>query len=426
MKAYILKTKTSIPPFMDDVSEAYFVHETLAQAQDRALRKYGFEPVRIEKSTEINDDDYLLIFDWVYFSERAVRMFKRVLKRSDPGTKVLALTKSLSTQQPSALQGVVEEVSPDGEEIFLYDFYYVKGTKLVQGGPGEIRDALLADAERLVVPKREGRLRLRRPSVDAGQSQTQSFIELPITSTVVMHVKSWVHILWLNSLALGIHWMETIREHRGWMTGVVLRSFPWRSRYKFLKRMVRKGSNCKIHPSAYLEGCILGDNVEVGANATVRFSFVGDNAVISDGAGITNSVIGQGAFIREKSVVVGSVIYPEATIDNLKLQVSMVGKRSFMTFWFNFIDAKFEGDIMVDVAGGERGPVDTHFLGSCVGHDVVLMGKTLVHPGRAIPNGYKVVMRPDEAISEIPRDLPERTPLMRDERGKLVVFPSSN
>jgi len=422
MKAYILNTNTEIPPFGDPVSQIPFVHETLAESQDRALRRFGCEPVRVDSADQINDTRYLLLFDKVYISERMLRSFLRELRNAEPGTKVLAVTKSLSTEQPRALQDIVEEISADGDEILLYDVYRVDGTALPDGPAEVVKQTLLREAERLVTPKREGRIRIRRPSVEAGQSQSQAYIEFPLTSSVVMHINSWVHILWLNNLALGIHWVETIRRHSLWLFGVTMRCFPWRNRFKFLRKMVRKGKNCKIHPSAYIEGCILGDNVEVGARASVRFSFIGDNVVISDGSTIANTVVGKDAFIREKTLLVSCVIYPEAVVDNLRMQMSVVGRRATISQWFTFVDAKFEGKIMVDVAGGGRGAIDTNFLGSCAGHEVELVGKNLMHPGRAIPNGYRITMRPDEAIVEVPKGFPERTPLVRDERGSLVPF----
>ena len=68
-------------------------------------------------------------------------------------------------------------------------------------------------APRLVVGKREIVREVRMPIVGDAESVKTLY---PITSTVAAHIEHWVHVLWLNQLAFGILWGETVRAHKLW------------------------------------------------------------------------------------------------------------------------------------------------------------------------------------------------------------------
>jgi len=102
----------------------------------------------------------------------------------------------------------------------------------------------------------------------------------------------------------------------------------------------------------------------------------------------------------------------------VRTQMSIFGRKSHVGMWCSFLDAKFLGEVMVE-HHGRLVSSGTSFLGSCIGHDCTMIGKVLIMPGRAVPNGTFMVMRPDECIVEIPADLPPGVPMIRD-NGHLV------
>jgi hypothetical protein len=53
-------------------------------------------------------------------------------------------------------------------------------------------------------------------------------------------------------------------------------------------RLNRIGKNCKIHPTARLEGCIIEDDVEIGAFCSLRASYVGRGSTIREHSLIIN------------------------------------------------------------------------------------------------------------------------------------------
>ena len=42
---------------------------------------------------------------------------------------------------------------------------------------------------------------------------------------------------------------------------------------KLIRKICSEGKGCTIHPSAVVEGCLLGDYVTIGANAVVVVPF---------------------------------------------------------------------------------------------------------------------------------------------------------
>ena len=61
--------------------------------------------------------------------------------------------------------------------------------------------------------------------------------------------------------------------------------------------------NCRIHPTAVVEGCWLGDDVDIGANAVVRASVLADGAAVEELAMVEGCVFGPGARAQRHAMV---------------------------------------------------------------------------------------------------------------------------
>jgi carbonic anhydrase/acetyltransferase-like protein (isoleucine patch superfamily) len=242
-------------------------------------------------------------------------------------------------------------------------------------------------------------------------------IDYPVTSTVVVAVSHWVHVLWLNQIAFGIRWMELIRRRPLWALARAASALSL-SRHRLLGRLVWVGRGADVHPSARLSGSIVHAGAKIGAEATIKNSIVGREARVADHAVVLGSVLGDGAHVAEDTTLVSCVAYPEAWISNLKLQVSLLGRGSYVNAWAGFIDARFTGPVKVRHEGALHS-TERSFIGSVVGHGARVAAKVLIQPGREIPNEAVVVMRPDEVVSSVPERLPPGVPHVRH-RGTLV------
>ena len=424
MKAYIIKTNTLVHPFNEDVSLSIIVNETLAETQNRVLTKLGYTPEIVSSLNEINisqNEKSLILTDRVFITENLAKNFIKAAKNINQNC-VLSLKQTEGYKLLTPLQNISLEKNLEGEQILVFDFYLInKNVNLSTENNEDIiktlREDLLKDCKRIITPRKEKLYEIRVPTVGT----SMGIMQFPLTSSLICQIESWVHILWLNQFSWIVKWMEFIRNNKFKMALMVLKAFFTTfsfNRFKLLSKLNKIGKNCKIHPTAYLEGCIIGDNTRIGAQTCLRNSIVGKNSTIADHTVALNSIIGDNNYITEDTFMVHSVVYPDSTVGNLKIQVSLIGKNSYISTWASFIDAKFKGYIKVNHNGKLISSGRT-FMGSCVGHNTIMGAKVLIQPGRAIPSNLTMVMRPDEVINTIPSDLPEGIPLVRED-GTLV------
>lgn len=414
LRAVILDSGTRISPFGDLAADGFFAGETVGQAQLRALTKLGCSVVKAATVSEakqaLAEGPALVLLDRIFVTARAIRSFIKAGRTFSEPVLRLALSVNASVEWTLPLQDVVRQ-----GELIAHDVIWYRGGPLPDATDPVAWLRALADSGRWVpVPKREIVAEVWLPTLGDGPRQT---IRYPVSSTIVVSVEHWLHLLWLNQLAFGIRWIELLEKKPLWGLWRALTAFSL-NRHKILDRLVYQGSGCDIHPAAYLSSSILGRGVKVGAGATVRNSIVGDGAVISDHAVLLNTVVGAGTLITENSFLVSDVIYPDATVGNNKLQVSLIGRGAYVHAWAGFIDAKFVGHVKVDHRGALVSS-ERSFLGSVVGHRAKVASKVLIQPGREIPNDAVIVMRPDEIVSVVPHDLPPGVPVVRS-HGTLV------
>lgn len=415
-RAVILRVDTPIAPFGEPARDAMFTHETIAETHDFVCASAGLEVVRVETAAEAVEairgqvGPVVLFLDRIYVSEKALKDF---IKAATTATRpaALKLEVNASVEYTLPLQDVLRH---DGG--IVHDVYLVDGAVLPDPEDDtltwvrRVRDS----ATPVVVEKREIVAEIPLPVIG---ERGGTMMRYPVTSTVVVSIEHWLHILWLNQIAFGIRWMELIRRKPLWAAWRACTALSLNPE-KILGRLVRRGKNTHVHPTAYLSGSILGDDVSVGAHATIRNSIIGAGAHIQDHAVVLNSVVGPRCLITENTFVVSVCIYPEATVGNYKLQVTLIGRQAYVNAWAGFVDAKFVGHVKVEHKG-ELVSSERAFVGSVVGHRAKVAAKVMIHPGREIPNDTVIVMRPDEVVSVVPESIAAGTPLVRD-RGTLV------
>ncbi len=428
MKAFWVKTGRRITPFDDAPTDAWFGLTTVGAAVRDVLTRRGFEIVELDDDASIpaQDAPAVVLGEHVYVSNKCLGDFLALaLGSEDPLRLWLCRTPATDYARPCATHDVAaldesgrgakpagaKDKEADATERVGYDVFYLPPGEALDG---PVLASLRERAGPQVVKKRELSPEFRMPILG---DPDQTKMIFPVTSTVAAHVEHWVHILWLNQLALGVMWMDIVRAHKVWTAWRVVRAFPLVGG-RLTRSLVRRGKGVRIHPTAHVEASILGDGVVIGPRATVQNSIVADGAEVGDHAAVLGSTIGPGAFVAPKSYVVWSTIYPESVSYNLKLQMSVLGRRATCSPWSGLIDAKFQGHIQV-VKDGQRMSTERSFLGSCIGHEAYVGAKVLIHPGREVPNQTQIVMRPDELVETIPADLPARVPVVRDQ-GTLV------
>ncbi|MCX7942920.1 MAG: hypothetical protein N2746_00190 [Deltaproteobacteria bacterium] len=420
MNIYIIKTGIRIEPFKDEPVLSVFGQKTFMRYMINMIKSLGHRPVIVESSSGFESGPGVIICDRVFVTKKLLNDF---LKGIDKNTiNMLGVVRSATTSYILPIMDVEIGRLEDGREgIFFSCFYHPECSKLKGIRVENIEADLKGLARRHITKTREITIDMKLPSI----GDKQFVLKFPITSSVAGHINHWVHILRLNHLAFGILWLEYIYTHIGRTTSMVLRSLKNglpKSHHEILREMNVIDEEAEIHKSAYVESSFIGKGAKIGAGALVRNSFIGENVVIGDGATVLNCTISENSYISDATAIIFSTVYPDSSVSNVKIQMSVIGRNTFIHQWCSFLDARFVGDVMVSHRG-ETLSSGSPFLGSCIGHNCNMAGKVLIMPGRTVPNNITMVMRPDETIWNIPEDLPKNVPLVRD-NGTLVPLSS--
>lgn len=228
----------------------------------------------------------------------------------------------------------------------------------------------------------------------------------PVSECPLLQIDHWVHILQANRLAMAATIHRERRKFgelnvlvRVWkMLGVWIRSGFSLRRGALMEALTTVGKDCDIHPTAILEGCVVGDRVRVGPYAVLRGSVLRDDVQIDEHAVVNGCVLGDGAHIDRRGMVNLCVLYPGAHVSNgWGIQFCVFGRDSFLALSGMIYDLSFKDPIKVRV-GDRRVSSGLHFLGAAIGHRAVLGGRTVLGYGAEVPNDAMLVGPAHEAL----------------------------
>ncbi|MBI5496728.1 MAG: hypothetical protein HY904_17070 [Deltaproteobacteria bacterium] len=436
MRAVVVSRGRRIDGLGEPVEEAMFAHTTVGAFVTAACEANGLSVSRPGEGAVPDDGDLLVLPADLFITSTLVGALLAAAAAAGPGVHRLALRRTASVDHLLPLQDVTVEPLTEEErarapagrlaaeeraatEKVLYDAYVCLGAPAGVLDAG-VLDRLRAMAKPLLVDKKELAIDVRLPLLPL-QGTEPPRMRFPVTSSVAAHLRSWVHVLWLNQVAPAVLLNLGLRQRAVSTLFRILAGLSFR-REAVLQKLSVIHPSARIHPTAYVEASLIGPGAVVGARASVRESIIAEGAEVGDHSTVLMSTVGVRGYIVPKTFLLWCCVYPEAVVGNQKLQVSLVGRGAHVNAWAGFIDARFQGGVKVELDGKL---VDTgrSFLGSCVGHGAQVAAKVLIHPGRVVPAGAVVVMRPDEVISTIPPDLPPGVPMVRD-HGTVVPMAS--
>jgi carbonic anhydrase/acetyltransferase-like protein (isoleucine patch superfamily) len=202
-----------------------------------------------------------------------------------------------------------------------------------------------------------------------------------------IELEHWFDLLTASSLYCREYVAELLRPfHRvlpGWLVARVT-SWSW-----FRERRNSIGKRTLIHPTAILEGCVVGDDVVIGPFAYLRSSVIGNGAVIRERSTLTMSFVGAGAFVMGCDVA-NSYIGPETAIFAPALYNVVFGERGLLGGSGGFADFLVGSGAIVANIAGTKVQSNLTFLGSAVGDDCFVGTNMIFAPGQTIPDGTKV------------------------------------
>jgi acetyltransferase-like isoleucine patch superfamily enzyme len=391
VRAYVLASSKAIAPFGDlarDLPIGGF--DSLSRWQADLFARFRIERIEVAEASQIPSDGApkIVVRDDVLFTRRVLKSFLERWKNGGYRSVRLALPiRSTFIECFDALQDFERT-----EEHALFDLWGVSANGSFDPRAGEPLPVLYE--ERVVdfpVPERI-----------TGLSSWRH----PITTSVCLHVRHWLHVLQANRLAIQIRWVDTVVRRPFWTGWMLLRALLFergRMLWRVLASANQIGRNVDIHPTACVEGSIVGDGAKIGAQALVRCSIIGEGATVEERANVAYSVIGARTYVSKYTLVYSSVTMEEANV-GASMQMCLVGRRAATTPRTTPLDV-IPGQTIKVKADGEIVDTGLRVLGPCIGHDAFVGADTYVAPGRMIPNGTRIGPRADRVLAQIPDEI---------------------
>lgn len=384
MRAYIIKGEKKIEPFNEYPRDCLIKNKKLSTLQKEILRDINLELVFVQGTSQINDkDDYLIVNDNVYFTRRLLEEFIIRSQKQQSGT-VCALKSGVSALRTIiATQDV--RIYPD---YIDYDLCYVPEKRF----RGESR-SLIINPESIYTG-------ISMPQHICG---SEKYL-IPITEKAIIQIDHWVNLWTANIFALleKVAILGKTSKFKLVVSAFKSRSF---NRWKILSRLNEIGRNCDIHPTAYVEGSIIGDNVTIGAGAIIRESIIDRNAFVGNGVVVEGSVIGARSTIYTGHIIFSVLFSGVFTVAQM-VSASLIGKNTFIGSGVILTDFRLDGRNVMVIKNEAKVDTGNQFVGSCLGHGVYLGSGCIIAPGRMIQQGIRIMPDKNRIISSCNHDVP--------------------
>ncbi|MBI5495532.1 MAG: hypothetical protein HY904_10950 [Deltaproteobacteria bacterium] len=391
MKLVLVATGRRIAPFDDPVGEMPAGTGTLAAHQRAVAEATGLTMAAAPSLEELDTggEPAWVMMDDLFVSLRLARHWLPAARAAGrPAVVTLPSSRFLE------LYGQHQDLRFHDDGSASYRAWWLPGGCRRGEAP-----ALTAAALPVRPPFRERAIRFPVPRNILGRDE----VVHPLTTTVALHLRHWVHVLWLANLWPQIELVERItrtplstawRLLRSLRPGVAATKWAAARSFNYVARGV------SIHPTACVEFSVLGEGCRVGPFALVRGAVLGHNVCVEERANICYSVLGDGDFVSKNSTVFACLGFPDADLCINGMQYCVAGRNSALTSLVRPMDMKYRDDVTVRM-DGKTARIRELMVGSCFGHRSFVGPEVLIAPGREIPNGAVVAPRPGSVLTRV-------------------------
>lgn len=395
MQVRLVRRHRVIAPFGVEVDACALGAGTFASSRGAVLSALRATASDTALEEEI-EGPALVWSDDVWLTRRAVRGFLDAVETVD-GPARFCLPRSRLLELFLPLQDV--DTDADGRAAFEVAW--------VPAGQRATAAALFAlPPERWRAPRfRELLVELPVPRYILGLSGPS--LPMPLTSTIAMRVRHWVHVLRAGHLAPQVAFLDRassqpvrtlLRGIAGLRVGRAARMRAWRARFTYV------GRNTYVHPTATVEASVLGDNVTVGAYSYVTHSVVGDGCVIEQRAHVSGCSLGPRTFVSLNSSLQACVTFGETDACINGVQACVIAPRCALTSFARPLDLAPDGPVRVDDNGALR-EVGELPCGVAFGPGVFVGADVAIAAGRAVPAGVRLYADARGVLHKISSDL---------------------
>lgn len=386
MNVVVVARSQPLPPFGVIADDCPLGDSTFGAARDRTLRALGLTPptTKLPESAPVQGPA-LVLSDDLWVTTRALKAFLSATKNSTT-TTTLALPPSRLLELTLPLQDL---------EGSSFPCAFVPATTTTTAA-----EALRAAPT--VIPYREIAVSLPVPRHLLGrESSTTTW---PLTSTLALRVRHWLHVLRASHFAPQVWLLEHAQQQpvRSALRAVGGLRLSSSARFAAWKRaFVFRGRNTSIHPTAHVEASVIGDNVTIGPHALVLQSVIGDGVVIEQRAHVSQSTLGARTFVSLNSSMQACVSFADADACANNLQTCVIGARAGLTSFARALDTVVGGAAVrvVDVGGlREAGELP---CGVAFGPDSYVGAGVTIAAGRAVGGGVRILGARESVVSRV-------------------------
>jgi carbonic anhydrase/acetyltransferase-like protein (isoleucine patch superfamily) len=392
MRAVIVRQAEEIAPFARPPDGCGLGSGTFGSYRERTLAR-----MRLASEEAAPDDEVegpaLLIADDVWVTRRALRAFAGAVGDDQPARLALPASRLLELFLP--LQDV--PVADDGRAAF--DVAYVPAGQRMTA-----RDAFALPEDRWrTLPFREIKMPVPLPHHLMGRDDP--YFTFPLTTTIAMRVRHWLHVLRAGHLAPQVELIEGAesRPVASALRAALAFLLPGETTRGLRRRFVWKGKGVYVHPTATVEASVLGDGVTVGAYSYITGSVLGPGCTVEQRAHVEQSSLGPRTFVSKNSSLSAMVAFGDTDVCTNGVQTCVVAERCGLTSWARPLDLVPGGEVRV-LDGDEARGVGELPCGAAFGEGVFVGAGVTIAPGRSIPAGVRLVADPAHTLRKVADD----------------------
>lgn len=379
MNAYIIQKVGKLEPFLEEAGEILIRNKKLNVLQKEALLSLYLIPVFIKNFSGIKDEnEYLVLDDNLYFELDLLKEFIERSKKLNHET-ICAVKKGIFTLRTFVN---TQEIKENNNYIeYNLRYYPVKNRR---GQPQIIIFDLDKTFENIPMPKH----------IDSGEKYL-----IPLTDKSIIQIDHWGNLWAANLMSVLSNVVRLQKTDKIKLFIKALKNFSF-NKWKIASSLNKIGKNCNIHPTAYIEGSIIGNNVVVGAGVVIRESNIGNNSFIGNGVVIETSVVGNNCTILNGHILY-SVLFSSILSVTHMISTSIIGSNSFIGSGAVLTDFRFDNQTIIVMKNNKKIDTQNIFLGCCLGNNVYLGANCVVAPGRMISNNTHISLDKERIITNI-------------------------
>lgn len=197
--------------------------------------------------------------------------------------------------------------------------------------------------------------------------------------------------LFANQIALFSQLNQRVRgSSLSWLKAVISRrKLSLNQRISLSWKQIHRSAD--IHPTAIIEGSVVGEGCRIGAYCVVRYSVLGENVQLHDGAKVEYSAVDDNSWLMHDLVLYRCLVESDVFLIHGPYQFSYFQKESgaFASIMMDYRpDAK---PIGINTPDGIR-YYQGRFLGALLQEKSKVFGGTLTIPGITIPAGKEITV----------------------------------